>query len=483
MPLTVEELNSITQEDLIEGWARYEHLAFMRYCWQKPVDFKIGQHTIAFCENIDRAVKRFREGQSTFILGLCCFGHGKSDIISNYFPAHFIGEFPDKDILVTSYSSDKAGDFSIFGRRLVASEQYENLYPDIQLDPQEQNIGQWGIARHFGKITFTGLDGAVTGKHPSLIIVDDYIKNRMEAESATTRDSLWEAFTNNIMTRRTDPCIVIVLCTPWHKDDISGRIQKEMERDSKFPRFEIVKFPAMSDKYPSGYLFPEMYSQDWYATQQQTLGSYGTASLMQCDPMNRSGHLLRTDKVKFYNDLSDLPYKDIQFKRAWDLASSVKQTNKSDPDFTVGIKGSVVYIPSAIKGVEIPILIIDDVIRGQWEATQRQQIILNTAIADGEIEQGIEAFAAYKDAYTTLAGLLDGIRQVTKMLLPGDKKIKADPLVPIFEAGNVWVRKAPWNQPYLQVLNEFDSGSHDDDVDGTSVLYGMFKQESLPMVA
>jgi predicted phage terminase large subunit-like protein len=125
---------------------------------------------------------------------------------------------------------------------------------------------------------------------------------------------------------------------------------------------------------------------------------------------------------------------------------------------------------------------VDDAIRGQWEATQRQNIIRDTAIADGEIDVGIEAFAAYKDAYTALAEILSGIRNVIKMQLPGDKKAKVDPLVPLFEAGNVWFKKAPWNQEVESVLADFPSGKHDDDADALAVLYGMFKQDSLPGV-
>lgn len=473
----------IDQIELIRGWARIDHLQFMNYTWQRPDPFLVGPHTEAFCEAIDNAMQKLDEGKSSFILGQVCFGHGKSEIVSNYLPAHFIGEFPDRDALISSYSAEKTSDFSIFGRKLMHSQEYQELYPEIKLARDNQNVGKWGIEDHFGNVYFTGIDGSITGRRPSLIIVDDYMKGREEAESASIREKLWQNFKDNIMSRRANACIVFVLCTPWHKDDIAGRIENAMKEDPSYPQFNVMKFPAENPIYPTGFLFPELYGAQWYTDQKKLLGSYGTASLMQCNPSTKGGNRIRTDKINYYNTLDELPfdYKSLQFKRAWDLASSAKELGKADPDYTVGVKGAVRWENSSIPGVLIPTLIIDDVIRGQWEAIQRQTIIRDTAISDGEIELGIEAFAAYKDAYTTMAQILEGLRIVTKMQLAGDKIVKAQPLEPIFEAGNIWVRRATWNQELITELSDFPIGSHDDQVDAVAVLYAMCKQVSLQL--
>lgn len=479
--LTDEIIDSTTQDELKIELARVYHLEFINYCWQLPDPFKIGIHTEKICEIIDTTIDKLRQGVSSYVLGMVTFGHGKSSIVSSYLPSHFIGEFPDKDILVSSYSAEKTADFSIFGRKLMQSKQYREVYPHIKLAKDNQNISHWGIDGHFGNIYFTGIDGSITGRRPSLIVLDDYIKGRAEAESVTIREGLWNNFKDNIMSRRASTCIVFILCTPWHKDDIAGRIEAEMKADKDYPQFEIIKFPAESKVYPTGYLFPELYSLQWYQDQKKLLGSYGTASLMQCEPVSKVGNRIRTDKINFYDTLDELPYKDLQFKRAWDLASSTKALTKSDPDYTVGIRGAVNFVSSSIAGINIPIMIIDDMIRGQWEATQRQQIIRDTAIADGEIECGIEAFAAYKDAYTTLEEMLKGLRIITKMQLPGDKIVKAQPLEPIFEAGNIWIKRASWNQDLINEVGEFPSGHHDDIVDAIAVLYGMFKSNIIQL--
>ncbi len=156
----VEALKVTTREDLMEGWARAEHLAFMQYCWQKRnvEPFLVGPHTTAFCTAIDVAMRKLKFGLSSYILGMVCFGHGKSEIVSNYLPAHFIGEFPDSEVIVTSHTADKVSEFSSFGQRLIDSTEYNALYPKIGLD--ERNVSRWSLCEpYFGKVHFAGIDG------------------------------------------------------------------------------------------------------------------------------------------------------------------------------------------------------------------------------------------------------------------------------------------------------------------------------------
>jgi predicted phage terminase large subunit-like protein len=87
----------------------------------------------------------------------------------------------------------------------------------------------------------------------------------------------------------------------------------------------------------------------------------------------------------------------------------------------------------------------------------------------------MEAFGAYKDAYTTCKGVLSGIVTVEPLQLPGDKKAKADPMTPVFEAGNVWMKRAPWNGSLIDELDNGIGGAHDDQIDALACMFAMFK--------
>jgi predicted phage terminase large subunit-like protein len=169
----------------------------------------------------------------------------------------------------------------------------------------------------------------------------------------------------------------------------------------------------------------------------------------------------------------------LRFVRGWDLASSTKETAKDDPDFTSGCKMAVVQLATSIKGVTIPVLFIADFVRGQWEAPERNKIIVQTSIHDGDrVGIGVEAFGGYKDSFTTLKQILLGYRSVLKVNLPGDKRAKAQVLIPCFESGNVYMKKGSWNDAVIRQIRDFDGGQHDDDIDAMCVAFAMHKRQT-----
>jgi len=467
----------------------------MKYTWQKNSEpLVLGIHTTETCRIIDDAFDKYRQGISSFHIILIVYRHGKSDISSRYLPAHFLGEFPDDEVIVVSHNASKAFEFSKFGRKLVKSQEYRRLYPHINLSMDQHNVEEWGIEGYTGKAQYFGIGGGSAGKGGNLIVIDDYFGNRADAESELMREKVWEAFTNDIMTRRAPKCIVILVVTPWHCDDPVQRINKKMKESKDFPRFKTTIFPAFSPSYKTklgnkfdseelkneiggmGILFPERFSKEWYITQRATLGRYGSAGLMYCNPKPRLGNMFRIDKVKYYDELPE----GIVLVRGWDIASSKKERTKNDPDYTVGAQIGVILEPTAIPGITVSHLYIEDIVRGQWEASKRKKIMTDTSIADGFIRVGIEAYAGYKDAYTELRDVLHGIRHVEKMQLPGDKVAKASVLEPIFEAGNVYIKKdAMWSQELLDEFSDFPGGKHDDQVDAVTVAYYMAQKSGM----
>ena len=469
-------MNNLNVLDMIQGnrlntfkgnAARNEHLEFMRYMWVGSDPFLVGLHTKVICERIDQAITDFENGQSTFLSIKVPFRHGKSQIVSRYLPANFIGRFPDKEAIVSAYSFELVRTFSRFSRSIMREDKYQHVYPNVQLSKESQSLEEWGVvgpdSTTDGHVYWAGIGGSVTGKGGALIVVDDFFKNRKEAESQLIRDNVWDSITNDILTRRAPVCIVIILATPWHIDDPFGRITNKMKEDPNFPKFEELKFPAFDSRYEKGVLFPLRFSVKWYEAEKAILGNYGTASLLQCDPILKSGNLLSVQKIKIIDE-ERIPA-GIIFARGWDLASSEVQKTKDDPDYTVGIKLGVNWIESGIEGEPIPQLYISDMIRGRWEALRRNNTIKSTAIADGKITVGLESYGPYKDAYTIVSALLAGLRIVKKIQLPGDKVAKASDLEVIFESGNVFLVRGDWNQTFINEISDFPGGSHDDIVD------------------
>ena len=244
--------------------AKRSHERFMQHCWQKKTEsFLVGIHTHYICKIIDNAFEKLKKGESSFLVITVPFRHGKSDCISRYLPAHFLGEFPDYEVLLATYSLNLSYSYSKFSRSVVESSEYSEIYPDIKIAKDSKSVQQWGLSDNMGTMTATALGATVTGRGYHLGILDDYCSSRADAESETIRNKTWESFTNDFLTRRANKSITIILATPWHQDDIIGRLKqitsKESELyDPEFPPFKFLSFPAkpgyieINDKDKSG---------------------------------------------------------------------------------------------------------------------------------------------------------------------------------------------------------------------------------------
>lgn len=471
---------------------RYSHLEFMKNCWQRPFEpFVVGIHTREICRLVDEAMDNLRNGQSTFLLIKVHFRAGKSDIVSRYLPPHFLGEFPDKDVMVVGYAQSLVEDFSKVSRNIVKSDLYKSIYPDSELTG---GIHSWSFENHVGIVTESGITSGITGKGYSLGICDDYVSNRAEAESEPQRNTLWEHFTNDFLTRRAPVSITIVLATPWHVDDIIGRIEQRIDPQSEsydphFPKFKVVSFPAMDgdveigirdkEKYGDNkyhlenihykWLFPERYDEKWYESQFASLGSYAASGLLQCNPQVRGGNLLDTGKIRYHNSEDDFPR--TKYYRVWDLAHTAKQTQKNDPDWTSG----TLLTYTKVDGVWH--LWIKDVSRIRASAGERDTFIRAVAEKDGMgVSVAVENSMDSKDAVDNLKVILNGLRKVIPQNISIDKVARAGYVEPIFEAGNVHILRGSWNLEWLQEVKEFPSGKHDDQVDNFTAGYFLICQ-------
>ena len=467
----------------------------MKQTWQGATEpFTIGIHTREICRLIDEAFDNLRQGQSTFLLVKVPFRHGKSQIISRYLPPHFLGEFPDKEVMLISYASSLSEGFSRYARSLMRSEEYATIYPDVKLSQTNAGVQQWGIESHLGSCMASGLGGAITGKGGSLLICDDYCASRAEAESETIRESTWEHFTNDFLTRRAPASIVIVLATPWHVDDIIGRIEKRISPESDnydpdFPQFKVISFPAMDgevdigvkdkDKYGDlkyhiehvkyKWLFPERYDEKWYKSQFASLGSYAASGLLQCNPQIRGGNLFDTSKIQWHDSVADFPK--TRYYRVWDYAHSAKQTQKADPDWTSGTLLTFTKIEGQWH------LWIRDVVRMRGKSPERDNLVRACTEKDGaNVPVAVENSLDSKDSINAMQTVLLGRRTVIPVNISIDKVARAGYIEPIFEAGHVHCLRSSWNLDWIQEVKEFPSGKHDDQVDNLTAGYFLICQ-------
>jgi len=481
----IEELEIINKEEQKRN-ARKSHLEFMQYTWAKTEDdpLLIGFHTEKICQRIDKAFEDLRKGKSTFLIINTHHRTGKSDMVSRYLSPHFLGEFPDKECMQITYQANLSSSFSTFGRNILKSQNYRELYPDIYLSRETNKKNDWVICNDWGfptggRLYASGIRSGLTGNGFHLGIVDDWFSGRKEAESKVMRDNVWRAFTDDFMTRRAPVSIVMVIGTSWHWDGLIGRLRKQQEEDLNFPRFEEMIFPAKSkdykgpEKYPNEYLFMERFNKKWYKEQYATLGIYSAKALMDCDPTRKEGALLSTAGIIFHNpDDPAIPnYRKLKRAQIWDMAHTAEERTGDDPDWTSGTELAFEKRP----GDPVPHLWVFDRVRFRENAPERdRKIKLHTKMKGHYVIHAIESSIDAKDAYHYLKTNIPDYKWEKIDCGKLDKAIRALPLEPIFEAPkHVHVIRGSWNKEWIEEVETFDGSGkdHDDGIDNITAGY------------
>lgn len=204
--------------------------------------------------------------------------HGKSELATINFPAWYLGRGRDREIITVSYSEELALDFGGKTRAILQDDPYQHIF-GIGLKKDEQAKAKWQTSLN-GSYTSVGVGGSLTGRGANLLVVDDPLKNRKEAESKLIRDSQWSWFTSTAFTRLEPNAKTIIILTRWHYDDIAGRIMANTEM-AKYTK--IIKYPALSQENRP--LWPNRYGYDELIRIKNSIGIYDWSCLYQQEPI------------------------------------------------------------------------------------------------------------------------------------------------------------------------------------------------------
>jgi predicted phage terminase large subunit-like protein len=377
--------------------------------------------------------------------------HGKSEFFSRWVPSWYLGQFPNKRIILSSYEAKFA---ATWGRRARDTmEEFGSHVFGVKVSQGSSAANQWEIAGYEGGMQTAGAGGALTGKGCDLLIVDDAIKNSEEAFSQTIRDGVWDWWCSTAYTRLEPDGIAAVIHTRWHEDDLIGRLRKDMEAGGE--QWNIISFPAINERNEA--LWPERFSLERLREIEHQVGGYFWNALYQQRPTAKEGSFFKIGNVR----IVDAVPAGLRYVRAWDLAAT-----EDDGDYTAGVK-----IGTDGKGS----FFVVDVERGQWATDERDRRLRSAAENDGkECKQRLpeDPGQAGKSQALSMTRLLAGF-SVKTVRVSGDKQTRADPFSSQFNAGNVFLlsdagQEKKWVKAFIEELRTFPRGKHDDQVDAAS---------------
>lgn len=126
----------------------------------------------------------------------------KSHMVSVSFPAWLLGHRPSAQIICASYAQDLSDKLAADCRCVIASDWYQDLFPETRLAAGRQSVHDFMTSRNGFRLA-TSVGGGLMSRGADFIIIDDPLKPD-EALSETQRNSVNDWYDHTLVTRLND---------------------------------------------------------------------------------------------------------------------------------------------------------------------------------------------------------------------------------------------------------------------------------------
>jgi predicted phage terminase large subunit-like protein len=305
----------------------------------------------------------------------------------------------------------------------------------------------------------TGVGGPLTGNGARLLVIDDPLKNREEAESPVIREKIWDWFTSTAMTRVEPGGSTVIVHTRWHDDDLIGRLEQGMAGDD----WEFINVPAILDEGTANQrsLWPERWPLHELLGKRRLVGEYDWASLFMGQPRPKGGRLFQEPARFLHHDPDGCYYV---------IGCDPAATEKTSSDYSVicvlACKGRPFTLEHRVQVV--------DLWRGQVQIPRLVDQLLRMAKdwgipGTGGAPVAIEAVGGFK-AVPQMLRELDRRLRIWEINPTTDKFTRAQPCAAAWNDKRVLVPtqgSLPWVDPFVNEVTKFTGvkDPKDDQVD------------------
>lgn len=394
--------------------------------------------------------------------------HSKSELVSRRLPPYIFGHYPQAEIIHASYAESLITSMSRAARTIMASQEYNEIFPDSRLSDEKSAVEEWTL-QSGGVYKCAGVGGGITGRGFNFGIIDDPIKDRAEAESFRMREALFDWYTSTFFTRQYPGARILLTQTRWHEDDLSGRLIRLMKTEPGADKWVIVSLPALAPNREDRHqfdprkvgeaLWPTLFDREKLLKFKANLGNYDFSALYQQRPSPSGGSRIQRG---WFEEVSAAP-KGLHWVRYWDLAISKRTSaNKTASAAMAKDNEDFYYIKEGVT------------MRKEWPDVEKR--IGVQASIDNIINIGVEEAGQQK-------GFIDSLVRKYPMLAiraiksDQDKLTRALPWIAQAESGRVRVVRGPWLESFYEECQMFTgvNDREDDQIDMVSGAYSMIQ--------
>lgn len=390
--------------------------------------------------------------------------HGKSELASRNFPAYALGLNPDLRIAACSYSIDLARSFNRDVQRILDNDYYHKVFPETCISADRvandsrgsylRNTEEFEIIGKKGYYKSVGVMGGLSGRTVDLAIIDDPVKDAMEANSEVYRNRVWEWYLNVLETRLHNKSKVLLIMTRWHEDDLAGRLLKHQP-----DKWTVVSYPAIKEndnnandpRQKGEPLWAEKHSLE-KLNSLRAMSERTFQSLYQQNPTNPEGNIIKREWFNYIHPVA----LNTSVIDMWIDGAYTKDT-RNDPTgiMITAFKDNTLYILHCENAyLEMP-----ELLRKIPELANKYRLGAKSRIY-------IEPKASGKSLVQMLRRetRLNPVEIKSKLVQQG-KEARAHTASPRFESGAIKLFDASWNHTLEEQLCGFPNVKHDEFID------------------
>jgi hypothetical protein len=241
---TFAELSS-SLEQLAMANAKNDFLTFVRMFAPTLVsDWQMGRHI----EVLSQKLQEVQEGKIKRLMVFLPPRSSKSVICSKLFPAWYIGNSPNHEIMSVSHSDQLSSDFGRTVRDVVNTEEFQRIFKGVTLRADVRAAGKWKTNLN-GSYYAAGVRSQIAGRGAHIAILDD-VMSEEDSFSESGRKYIKDWYPSGLRTRIMPNGSIIIINTRYHFDDLCGWLLKqELENDLEYSLpWEVISIPAWLDE-------------------------------------------------------------------------------------------------------------------------------------------------------------------------------------------------------------------------------------------
>lgn len=406
------------------------------------------------------ALQRVERGELKRLMIFMPPRHGKSMLASEFFPAWYMGKHPDHQVIHTTYGQELADGFGRKIRNQLKDPLFGAVFPGVGLSGDSSAAARFhvsaGDSAQDGVYHAMGIGGSATGRGANLLLIDDPVKDREEAESELQREKVKDWYRSVAYTRLMPNGAIVIIQTRWHTDDLAGWLLEEHKHEN----WEVISLPAIDEKGVA--LWPESYPIDRLEAIRETVGPRDWQALYQQSPTAAGGSEFKRSWIQHY---TSKPFNMTTILLV-DPASGKRETNDFTSMWVIGLGEDQNYY-------------VLDMVRDRLNLTERSEMVFKLHRKWKPIETRYEKYGMMADIeYLRQEMDRKSYRFVVREVGGATAKVdRIRRLIPLFEMNRMWMPHEFWytdadgkehelidefiNQEYLA----FPVGRHDDMLD------------------